>query len=414
MIRTLKTLSLAVTPVVTPFLSLCSCSKTIFVTDSISLSATATCLKPGQTSRVMALDNKSKTRIKEVGWKILNSNHPEITINEDGLVSVPAWLEITKLEKITVYCYTLYSDDVNASLDIDIAPASASDFVGFEDNALWYYDKDMNVTSTDILRVSNTEYQAKAPIDIFEMDTREKPEGFESPIFFKPIICGENSKYMRFTTKCDVESSQPFLFNDYEEDAWTLDIPDFTVLDSTCIQASIQVHFAYDPNICLTINFNLWQNPESQTSSGLIFYVPGEGDPHDIDPVVIGNYESKLFCPDKKVTGIYSGTLSHIYVCRPKYEQPDLDIVFVKNESLPQELADAFTYSYEYHRITREFDNYSVYDLTFNYEFDLSKKQYDASKWNYANYYLLEMQCIDRFEGLDLLTCRCDFYIEWI
>lgn len=380
--------------------------------EEIVLVSNVKCLMPSQSTIIKAIVYPSKTRqVENIQWEILECPFDGVTIDQNGLLSVASTVKVANATRIAVKATIVDLPEIFNFMYLYIVPYSDSPFSGFANNEIQCLDRDGQQTSVNIIQTSEFEYTNEKPIDLFEMDTRPRPEGFTSPIQFVPLITSDSSQYMRFHLDGPTNPDHAIDWEDYTDNNWTTTIPDFRVYNCTLLFDAIKVYFACDPRICLTIHFNTWQ-PPIEENQGVITYSPKDDDPHSIDLVTPGTYSSFLYCPAVRTSGVHSGCLKSIYCSYGKYEMPNFDFAFDLNTSLDPEIKKCFKFGADIQEVQREFDHYKIYKIDFYYEFDLNKKVHTADYWDFANFKLLTMRVYDKvYKGL---ACLCDFYLDWI
>lgn len=380
--------------------------------EEIVLISDVKCLMPSQSTIIKAIVNPSKIRqVEGIQWEVLECPFEGVTIDENGLLSVASSVQVTNATKIAIKATMKDLPEVFNFMYLYIVPYSDSPFSGFANNEIRCLDREGQPTSVHIIQTSEFEYTNDIAIDLFQMDTRPRPEGFTSPIQFIPLITGDSSQYMRFHLDGPTNPDHAIDWEEYTDNNWTNTIPDFRVYDCTLLFDSIKVYFDCDPRICLTINFNTWQ-PPTEVNQGIITYSPEEGDPHSIDLVTPGTYSSFLYCPVEGTSGVHMGCLKSIYCSYGKYEMPNFNFTFNLAPNLDPEIKQCLKFGADIQEVEREFDHYKIYKIDFYYQFDLNKRIHTADYWDFANFKLLTMRVSDKeFGGL---VCLCDFYIDWI
>lgn len=409
--------SIVTTLVCSTLATSCSESKEIEIT-AIHLYPESDTLRPNESIPIRAVVEPSFRRTNDLDWELVDCPYPEITISDKGVVSADASLSISDLPKITVKAS--HGESVSATCELTVFPLPTYDFQGFAGNVIRYVNRVGQVCSQPLLKTGEYTYSTSQNIDVFEM-AQEIPEPLTSFIDFTPLIPSSSLKYMRFQLRGGEYARHAIEWDTYDDGQWTDTIPKFNTIDPAVLFDTIDVYFACDPNVCLTINLNAWQNPGQQASDVKVTYDPVEkDDPHTIEYDAESTYRCYLYCPATSSVGTFTQTLSRIYVYRPKYEflgltfqvepSPILDPSIAKMLQTTPEMGSMF----EPKMYERPFDHLRYYQFDFTYEFLLEGREHTAEYWQYDALPLFSILINDYDGETTYLAATIDFYLEWI
>lgn len=408
--------SLVTTLSCTTILTSCNNDKKDEIT-KIHLYPESTTIRPNESIAIRAVVEPSFRRTNDLKWELLNCPYPEITISDIGTLSASSTLSVTDLSTITVKAS--HNESVFATCDISILPLPTYNFQGFVNNEIRYVNRAGHICSQ---QWSHTEfnYVTTQNIDVFEME-QEIPEPFTSFFDFTPIISGTALPYMRFELLGSKYARHAIEWDTYDDGAWTETIPKFTVIDPSVLFDTINVYFACDPRVSLTINFNTWQNPGYQPTDVKVTYAPtSEDDPHVIDYEQESVYRCNLYCPATSTVGTFSKTVSSIYVYRPKYEFMEFTFEVAPSVVLDPSIAAMLTITPEMGSTfkpilyERPYDHLRYYKFDLSYEFKLEGREHTADYWKYETLPLFSVNINDDDGEESYLACRIDFYLDWI
>ncbi|MCQ2956350.1 MAG: hypothetical protein MJ233_00270 [Mycoplasmoidaceae bacterium] len=165
---------------------------------NIQLFPDSNTIRPGETIPIRAVVFPSGRRTNNLKWELVDNTHPEITIDNQGVLHASPNLAIPELENIRVRASAPSHSSVYTICDISILPLPTYDFQGFYNNEVRYLDLEHNICSMPLEKLDTFTYVTKEHINLFEMDFAPKPDPFKSFIDFKPIISGQSLPYQSF------------------------------------------------------------------------------------------------------------------------------------------------------------------------------------------------------------------------
>lgn len=391
---------------------LTSCHKTEIKIENIELYPDNDVIRPGESQKIRAIALPSFDRINNLNWELVECDQEEISISQQGDLSVQPTISIIDPIIITIKASLINNPDIVATTQVTLLWNATYDFQGFKDDAIYFPDIDGNTKSMPIIKTKDDfTYETKQNIDIFHETT--PPEGWSTFFYFQTLVGGDNPNFMSFTIPNKDTSLHAIQWSlDYDDSSWTDTIPSFYVIDYTKVYEDIEVHFSCDPRVTLTIHFSVWANP-MQTTSTIFSYVGNEPDEtHNIDYLEESVYRMNIFCPANAKTGIIADAYNSIYCYRPKYEYTNFTIQFEPNE-VDQEILDMFTqiYASDPVIVERPIDHLRTYKLDIEYELDLSKKIHTYEYWDYNDILLGSIWAYDKNLGP---AGRCEVWLRWL
>lgn len=410
---------------------LTSCNVNETPITAIELYPDSTTIRPNESFAIRAVVQPSGLRTNDLIWELVDCPYDAITISKQGILSASLDLSVTDLSKITVKAIAPKNADVFSTCEISILPLPTYDFQGFVNNEIQYLDKSHSICSMPLIKKSEFEYETKANIDIFEMDDQPLPDpSWTSLINFTPIISATSMPYMNFALLDGEYARHSIQWDTYDDGAWTDTVPAFTTTHPEVMFDVVNVHFACDPRVCLTINFNSWQNPWQQVVDTKVDYIPEQdNDPHFIDRQEESVYRCDIFCPAESRSIVFSKTLSSIYVFRPKYEyllfrfeivpllggvlDPESSIYdpsFEKMLKTSPQIGSTF----EPKMYERSIDHLRYYKFDLDYQFDLTLREHTAEYWHGNKLPIFAIRIFDTDGESEYLAGEIDFYVDWV
>lgn len=394
---------------------LISCKNKDEKIEKISLYLPKNNIRPGESLQVKAIAEPSHTRTNDLNWSLIDA--PEgVIISKKGVIFVPNSLVMDDMKNITVVAACKDDSNVKAQIDVSILPKPTLDFQGFVNNEIQYLDRAQNVQSMQIIQTSEFTYETEKSIDLFVGDVRESaPDYFTSFFYFQPIVSTVTKNYMAFSMDGSSHERHGIIWDGgYADYAWTSKIPDIIINDSSCPMDSISVNFSCDPRVSFKIKLNIWQG-KTQDNAGNIWYIPDTtDDPHDLEMLAQGNYNMNIFCPADSIEGTYTGHIGTLYTCRQRREYTEFDIHEFEYEVQDPDIRASLTVTISEPEIyVRPYDHMNIYKFDVDYIFDLAKKKYPASHWNYQSFLLGTINITDPFFPSSRV-CWLELYIDWI
>lgn len=398
-----------------PAISLISCSNENnpkVVVDSLVINSDVKSLMPGEGAYVWCIAYPYEKRFTDVTWEIIESPNPQITIDkETGYINIPSTVVVGDITTMIIKAKCNHQD-VDAIKKLYVVPYSDSRFIGFENNKISYFDRELIPHTQEIIK-NDKKYSCSTNIDVFVgIGDYFKPEGFVSKINFVPICTGTLGDVMLFSLRENKLHRHGISWTDYSDDEATTQIPDFQILDPTVMFETIDVNFLADPNVTFSIRLSLWHNPDQAQHGGYMTYTPTL---HDTQKLVYdsrGRYSTDMFAPTDMKTK-YTGVMDSIYCSRPRYEYSDFEISFDYSFGLPNEIKKCIDFNLTNELIVRPLDHYRYYKISISYTFDSSLLEYPPKHWDYNEYESITVSITDRIHTTDFV-CVMSFYLNWL
>ena len=413
--------------------SLFSCNKQeeTSITD-FELLPEYTTIRPGEKILIRAIGYPSRQRISSLNWNIKNCDFDGLFISDNGELSADISLHIDDLKVVIVEATYKNDPSISQQVEISVLPKPTYDFQGFKNNEITYFGRcddsghshPLCSMQFNVEKIGNIyQYSLPKPIDVFQFD--KPPSGYTSLINFVPIISDRSYNYMKFEFDSK-HKDHAIRFENYQEDTWTQTIPSLSIENASLLNEKINVYFACDPNIKLSIDFNTWQSNE-QLTVGNFDYLPTHiSDMHDIVYDEPGIYSTTIFCPASQYVGTYDSTLNTIYCYRNKNEYTQFKFYLKWREGLKEkelelleEIQDMLTFNHdvgEEHVFDAPVEQLDLNHLRYHkfnldYHFDLSKRKHEASYYGYNSLWIASLYAVDPLNSSR--AAELDIHVDW-
>lgn len=350
-------------------------------------------------------------KYNDTTWEIIDCPIEGFTISPSGVIKAPDKLELSdELISLTVKATDVLTPEISDTLRVQIIkkPRQDQSFMGFVDNMVSYYDRDGNEANVAIVKTGKYLYKNEKPIDMFIGRTR-------TDIEFVPLILKGYNTRMRFHLHDEDKPTKALAWVGYTDNTWTDSIPTFRVGLVQHRHDVIDVTFACDERIHLTLNFNVWQE-EIQNTDGIIDYRPPvekqDTDYHVIEEISPGMFSCTINLKQQATLEWTTlDVLDGIYIYRKPYQFLD-DLTFnIKYPSSPQiPIVNTDIKITDSKRVVMwPYDNYEGYRL----ELTSSFRSYNAASFDFEQILLFTLEAWNPRQPLSPL-CYCNFYAHWI
>ncbi len=396
--------------VASPMVLITSCSKpheNIPIT-LLRLSSRPGYICEGEQLRIDKNTYPEQGKYNDTIWEIVECPIEGFTISSDGVITAPDKLELSdELVSLTVKATDVLTPEISDTLRVQIIkkPGQDQSFMGFVDNIVSYYDRDGNEANVNIVKTGKYLYKNEKPIDMFIGHTR-------TDIEFVPLILKGYNTRMRFHLHDEEKPTKALAWVGYTDNTWTDTIPTFRVGLVQHRHDVMDITFACDERVHLTLNFNVWQE-EIQNTDGIINYMPPEqkqDDYHVIEEISPGMYTCTINLDKEPVYWTDKDELDGIYIYRKPYQFLDdltFNIKYPSSPQIPIEDSDIKIVSSE-RVVMWPYDNYEGYRLTLTSSF----RNYKAEDFNFEQILLFTLEAWNPRQPLSPL-CYCNFYAHW-
>lgn len=346
-----------------------------------------------------------------VEWQLINPPYDLITIDEEGVLSVPELPFPIGVPLSFDVVGTLKSDpSLTYTLTVSLVADSQKKLIGFVDNKVSYVNRASQLEDIELEQQDEHTYVNKTPINLFTNDVL--PPQYTSWIDFTPIIKSECEQEMYFEYGYGVDQHS-IQWSNYENGTMTKTIPMFNTISLNNPIDYIKVTFECDPTVSLILKLNIWTR-KNWLTAGVFGYEPAS----DADPLFVlpytdrgdGAFYSNMPC--KVDDGVYTGTYSTIYCCRKPHEFLEYDI---KMTNVNKKLLEAGAFKIwsdgedgpYVTKYVRPSDNYHTYIISFHYEINGEL----LAEYRWKRLQLFTIEASDSLKGT--LACYCDFWVGW-
>lgn len=402
LITTILSTSIGLTPIVSCFVSISSCSQHNAAIQTIELYPESDNIRPGETKIIRAVGSPDYRRLTNLSWSLIDCDYPEISINPNGWLSVSPVLLVDEPIVVNIKATLPENPQVSNTTQMTVLPKPFDDFQGFLNNEIQFVNYEGDVDSVQLDNPEGKTYVTSHNVDVFEGMTQGRPRDWTSWIQFVPLVGGDIPNFMSFTLEGGDYTHHTIQWAEYNDSSWTSSIPDFDTVSNTYIWDRIIVRFSCDSEAKLIINLTAWQKPE-QDSQGMYSYIPESGDEEEnpISFVEEGIYKLLIPCPATDKEGIIARSLHSIYAFRPKFFYSDFSFDWEQSKDLDPDIKNMFDY-FQIGKailVERPFDALRSYKMDIAYKIDLSRRQYTYEHWDYSDVQLGTIYAIDPIAG---------------